>query len=755
MAKTFRYPVFVMESYSGLFTGMFLDEDLPTATGDSGKEVLFQLKEYLDWKAESLRWMEDPAFLEPRIMDMRIQVTPAYVRNERNFPCSETLAISYPCVYGREPGGMFRAMLPTLGVRFGYYEQDTLKALAQHFAAAKLSGMEPLGLAGYLPVKSRVLTEIVVTLKHRAKPGDRKAWHEDEALEALAIAAEPLSLKKVRGEYAHACLRDKEVQDLYDRLRTKRVSVLLVGEPGAGKTTILGKVARLIDRDASQQAGHKTYRLWNTSAQRIIAGMRYLGQWEERCEKLVGELSGLGGTLCVNNLLELVRTGGQGPLDSVGALLAHYMRKGELTMVAEATPAELDACRRLLPGFAELFQLLTIEPFNETDAKSVLKEMSDIVSRNLQLAVEPAVPAMIYRLFSRFAPYAAFPGQAVSFLINTFDKAGEQKKTLVTRDLILNAFARQSGLPELFLRDEKPLERSEVLDCFKARVIGQERGCSAAADVVTRFKSGMNDPARPVSVLIFCGPTGVGKTALARALSDYFFGHGDESDRLIRLDMSEYGGYGGAARLVTAPDGGPSDFIKRMRRQPFSLVLLDEIEKANPQVFDVLMNVFDEGRLADPYGRVTSFRSAIIIMTSNLGATKKGSLGFCERPAVYEDAVKNYFRPEFFNRMDGVVTFDALPDEIILKIAGKELRDLAGREGLKEYGIKLAWSEEVVAYIAKVGFDARYGARPLQRALETFVVTPIARLLSESPELRNVQLRLEMGKDGRIAVTAG
>ena len=318
--------------------------------------------------------------------------------------------------------------------------------------------------------------------------------------------------------------------------------------------------------------------------------------------------------------------------------------------------------------------------------------------------------------------------------------------------MIVTAFTRRTGLPDLFLRTERLLDHKEVLEFFKARIIGQERACAAAADVVIRFKAGMNDPGRPVRVLLFCGPTGVGKTALARALCDYFFGSGDDTARLIRLDMSEYSGYDGASRLVTAVDGGPSELIKKMRRQPFSLLLLDEIEKAHPQVFDVLMSVFDEGRLTDPDGRITTFRSAIIIMTSNLGASQQASLGFGEQQIVYEESVMNFFRPEFFNRIDGVVAFNALPHEVILKIAEKELREISEREGIKAHGIRLEWSADVVEHIARAGFDARYGARPLQRTIENGIVIPIARLLAERPEVRGRPLRLVTGADDTVAV---
>jgi ATP-dependent Clp protease ATP-binding subunit ClpC len=193
---------------------------------------------------------------------------------------------------------------------------------------------------------------------------------------------------------------------------------------------------------------------------------------------------------------------------------------------------------------------------------------------------------------------------------------------------------RVTGLPELFVRDELPLDADALAAELKSRVIQQDDACEAAAAVITAFKAGMNDPGRPVGVLLFCGPTGVGKTELARAMAPYLFGHGegrdgpqDRRDRMIRLDMSEYAGPGAADRLLTDAAGGPSELVAKVRQQPFNLLLLDEVEKASADVFDVLLGLFDEGRLTDRAGRLTTFRSCVVVMTSNLGAGAAGRFG--------------------------------------------------------------------------------------------------------------------------------
>jgi len=759
MAVTYHFPVAVWKNQNALYSAVLLEWDEPPGIGETAGEAMQQIREFMEWYYTEHGWLSEPDFLDPHTVLLKVPVRPEYVEGGRRYPCDEAVTLRVACVHARQETGLLVAVLPTFGLRFYYHDPATLKNLVTHYVQQHLEALTPAQIARYLaPVDVRV-DDIVLTLPRR-KIAD-KQWRP--RLRSLETVAEPIGDPVFRKQFVRPWERDKEVADLQRRAGKDRVNVLLIGESGSGKTTILVEAVRQLERerDDTDDDPGSPRKFWLTSASRLIAGMKYLGQWEERCEEVVVELQRAGGgVLCIENLLDLIREGGTSPLDSVGNFFLPYLQRGELRMIAEVTPAELDACRRLLPGLADCFQVMPVVPMTREQAVNVLDQMASMLKQNLHIEVERGVVDLVYHLFRRFLPYQAFPGRASAFLGLIFERARQlrspnRRDTFeVTMQMVVDQFVKQTGLPELFLRDQLTLRREEVLSFFRPLIIGQEEACEAATDLVMSFKAGMNDPFRPVGVLLFCGPTGVGKTEMARTIARYFFGHGDRADRLMRLDMSEYNGPGAAERLLIQANRQPSKLIQTIRQQPFVVLLLDEIEKADPEVFDVLMGVFDEGRLTDPYGRLTNFRSTIIVLTSNLGAGKQAAFGFSDKPNLsYEREAMGFFRPEFFNRLDGIVTFQPLSMETIRAITRKELAEIAGREGVARNGMTIEWGDPLVEHLAKVGFDPRFGARPLQRKIEEVVVTPLARFLLEHHDLEQFTLRIDLTAGGNVNIT--
>lgn len=780
---TFKIPILTWQDFGGNYTSQAITggEEFfaPVAFAEKKDLAISQVKEYLQWNFEREYWREPIIFEELSLLEFRVDIRPEYeVKPEddeyakkqkkrkrepkrRVFTSEETVPIRVPCVFWKTENGNYSASLPLLEIEFFFNRESELKNLVTLKVQEALRSSTPLSLSKFLPNKELWLEEISVHVSRKEKKVENF-----KATPNLISIAEPLGAKDFTKKVSKAYEREKEVADLVKRLTKERANIIILGENGIGKTTVLTEAVKEIekyliknpdtDEDFDEYWDEKNpkYRFWQTNGGRIISGMKYLGQWEERCEAIIGELSDIDGVLCAENLLDLVRYGGREPSESIASFIIPYLQRGELRMVAEATPTELDACRRLLPNFADCFQIVRLEEFTSDKALLILSKIAEISSRNLKVEYSANVINLVYRLFSRFMPYQKFPSRITQFLGDTFEKAKEAKQKEVTLDNVIENFIKLTGLPELFLRDEISLDFADVVANFETQAIGQPQACEQVASIVTTFKAGLNDIKRPLGVFLFAGPTGVGKTELTKVLARFFFGNDESSEeKIVRLDMSEYSLGGSAARLLTKSNGEPSDLIQKVREKPFSVVLFDEVEKADTQVFDVLLGLFDEGRLTDRFGRVTNFTSTVVIMTSNLGAERfaKGDIGFSENDNVSSDKeIKAFFRPEFFNRLDGVIQFKQLNKVSLYKITEKEISSITKREGLAEKGIKLVWAEAVTRFLAEKGYDPRYGARPLQRTIETVLTSPLAKFLMENPKLKNAEIFVNLEDDNLV-----
>jgi len=735
MASVYRFPLCAWQNGEGAVTVRIADDGYENlcVTAPTRREAERQIVEHIQHLAKTGSWkLFEPDFFDAELRVVKFSVMPEYEQNGRTFPVTSTLPFRIPCVIGKREHGTPIAFLPSLGIFFDYHDPQSFERIAIHLAQRRLSGLSPAELTRHLSPSQIVLDTLSVTVRETASH-----TRPDQALRPLSDVAEHLGAPRFR-RIARTWERDEAVANVTGLLRRSEGHVCLVGPSGCGKTSVLVEAVRRIER--SSHGGGERRLFWQTSGSRIIAGMKWLGEWEERLEETIRQAGRIGGVLCVENLAEILRLGGDRPESSVGAFLVPFLQYRELRLVVEATPEEFAACERALPALADQLQVVKLDPFTPEQGRTILRRAAEAHDRNDPVAFPLASADRAHSLFHRFLPYAAFPGQAVQFLAGVVEDSLDEGRTEVGPREVEDAFSRHTGLPSWLTRLDETFDQAGLLTHLRDRVRQQDAAVDRVARLVAKFCAGLNDPARPIGVLLFCGPTGVGKTQMVRSLADYLFPGRPEKDRVVRLDMSEYAGPDAPERLLGTIGGQPSSLVRHLRGQPFSIVLLDEIEKASQEVFDVFLSIFEEGRLTDPLGRVTSFRSSLIVMTSNLGAGSSGAAGFAtpehrENAAgrVDRSAVTNFFRPEFFNRLDQVVYFEPLGREAIEAIARKEVAELEEREGLRERGLRLEIDDALVARVAEVGFDPVYGARPLQRAVEEWLALPLARWLSDHP----------------------
>ncbi|HZH31453.1 MAG TPA: ATP-dependent Clp protease ATP-binding subunit [Pyrinomonadaceae bacterium] len=601
--------------------------------------------------------------------------------------------------------------------------------------------------------------------------------------------------------------RDNEIDRVIQILcrRTKNNPVL-IGEPGVGKTAIVEGLAQRIMR-GEVPSFLENKRILSLDLSLIVAGTKYRGQFEERLKQIMRELvENPQYIVFIDELHTLVGAGSaEGSLDAAN-ILKPALSRGEIQCIGATTPAEFRKSIEKDRSLERRFQAVKVPPPSEEEAVRILDGVRERYEAFHQVSyTAEAIEAAVYQS-SRYIPDRFLPDKA----IDVIDEAGARVKlrvrrepsigrepgigasddprgldkdrlrssyivdnltgariheeddmlvsVSVTKDDVEDVIARWTGIPLNSLKEEETQKLLRIEIELHHRVVAQRPAISALARSIRRSRAGLKNPQRPVGSFLFLGPTGVGKTEVARALAEFLFG----SERsMIRFDMSEFMEKHSVSKLIGSPPGyvgheEGGQLTERIRRSPYSVLLFDEIEKAHPDIFNVLLQVFEDGTLTDALGNAVDFKNTIIIMTSNIGARfiqKRGALGFQAQAAdsrekledMVMSAVKQTFNPEFINRLDEIIIFDELQDEELLEIVGLQV-ELMNRM-LGRRGLEVRLTEEAKHWIVKkTCADRTYGARPLRRALQKYVEDPLSEALIQG-ELGGMTL-IEVYEDG-------
>jgi ATP-dependent Clp protease ATP-binding subunit ClpC len=598
--------------------------------------------------------------------------------------------------------------------------------------------------------------------------------------------------------------RDDEIEQTVEVLsRRGKNNPVLIGEAGVGKTAIVEGIAQRIAGAAPNPGPGPTgpgsggpgpggpggvppvlagRRVIQLELSGVVAGTRYRGDFEERMKRVISEIRDHQDELIVfiDELHTVTGAGsssGEGGIDA-GSMLKPSLARGELHIIGATT---LDEYRKNIEKDAALarrFQPIMVPEPSPEDAIAILRGLRDRYEAHHQVRYTDEALAAAVGLAGRYITDRYLPDKAIDLI----DQAGARvqlsgphgasplAKKQVTASDIAEMVSRATGIP---VRDLTEREKDRLLrleESLHERVIGQHEAVSAVAEAVRRSRAGLGDPHRPVGSFLFLGPTGVGKTELARALAGALFG---ADSRMARLDMSEFAERHTVSRLVGAPPGyvgyeEAGQLTEIIRRRPYSVVLLDEIEKAHPDVFNILLQVLDDGRLTDGQGRTVDFTNTVLIMTSNLGSSlisrPGGATGFAapsasepdsqqdERHARLMGQLRESFRPEFLNRIDEIVTFRQLGKAELRQITGLLLEQT--RQRLHDRGVTVRFTGPAVDWIAEHGFEPESGARPMRRVIQRAVDGQLSRLLLAG-QLRSGQEVTVDVRDGLLAFTAG
>lgn len=625
--------------------------------------------------------------------------------------------------------------------------------------------------------------------------------------------------------------REKEIERVSQILsRRKKNNPILIGEPGVGKSSIAeGLALRIVQRKVSRVLFGK--RVVTLDLASLVAGTKYRGQFEERMKAVMNELEKSPDViLFIDEIHTIIGAGGaSGSLDASN-MFKPALARGEIQCIGATT---LDEYRQYIEKDGALerrFQKVIIEPASPEETLQILNNIKGKYEDHHNVTYTDEALKACVQLTARYITDRHLPDKAIDALdeagsrvhitnINVpqnivdieakieeikelknqvvrsqkyeeaarlrdtekqlhaqleaakkaWEEETKQNRVTVTEENVAEVVSMMSGVPVQRVNQNESEKLIKMNDMLRGKVIGQDAALSKVVKAIQRNRAGLKDPNKPIGSFIFLGPTGVGKTQLAKVLAKYLF---DNDDALIRIDMSEYMEKFATTRLIGAPPGyvgyeEGGQLTEKVRRRPYSVVLLDEIEKAHPDVFNMLLQVLDDGQLTDSLGRKIDFKNTIIIMTSNIGARQLKDFGTGvgfgtqtrkenEEDAskgVIESALKKAFAPEFLNRIDDVIMFNSLQKQDIHKIIDIELANLFGRVNGLGFVIKI--TDAAKDYIVEKGYDANYGARPLKRAIQKYLEDPMAEEIIKSSLTEGDEIEVDYNKEKDEIVVSG
>ena len=596
---------------------------------------------------------------------------------------------------------------------------------------------------------------------------EQKKEEEEQQVSALEEFGYDITKAAKEGRLDPLVGREDEIRRVIQILgRRRKNNPMLVGDPGVGKSAIVEGIAiKIANDDIPPVLAGK--RLISLDLGSIVAGTKYRGDFEKRLKNIIREVADNPDViLFIDEFHTIVGAGGaSGSLDAAN-MLKPALARGDIQCIGATTTDEFRKIVEKDGALDRRFQKIVVEHTDIAHTISILSRIKENYQKHHNVIyTDEAIEACV-RMSERYITDRCLSDKA----IDAMDEAGSMVRLKnpnrtgrVSADDVASVISKMTGIPSGRVAESEGGKLMKMRNKLQNHIIGQDEAIDKVVRAIQRNRAGIKDPGKPIGTFIFFGPTGVGKTQLAKSLAEYLF---DSEDNMVRLDMSEYMEKFNVSRLIGAPPGyvgyeEGGQLSERVRQKPYCVVLLDEIEKAHPDVFNLLLQVMDEGRLTDNNGRTVSFRNTIVIMTSNVGSRELeeygNGVGFntagknigTNRRNVLEKAVRKAFPPEFINRVDEQVFFSSLSKESIEKIIDIEIKGLCRR--VLEAGFELIVTPSAKRFVADVGYDPKFGARPLKRAIQKYIEDPVSeqiiidRMTGEAHKGR--KLRVSLNKD--------